>query len=278
METFTHHKRIIAGPCAFESRQQLRQCIRLLKGLGVEIIRASLWKPRTFPGWEGSGNSGLMALLEETLSEGMVPATEVISAGHAKLVAEAIQAFGDGARILVWIGARNQNHLEQKKIAKVLAEGPQTITLMFKNQMWDDEKHWEGIFKHIIGMGFPKERLMSCHRGFSPGKQQNDEGLRNLPDFEMAMRIRAMAGIPMLLDPSHIAGSQQNVFKVVLMAAPYDFDGYVIEVHPQPDTARTDAAQQLTPEQFEELLKLINDIEERKFHENSGIPRRAWKL
>ena len=248
-------KQIIAGPCALESRQQLQQSVQVMKELDIGTVRASLWKPRTQPGWEGLGASSLHVLLEETLAYGMTPATEIISAEHAESVVSVLYGFGEEAPILVWIGARNQNHLEQKKISKILAKGPKSITFMFKNQMWDDERHWLGIYEHILQAGFPPERLMICHRGFSPGKLPNPEGFRNLPDFEMAMRIKERTGIPMILDPSHIGGTRENVFKVVRMAKDYDFDGYIIEVHTDPEHARTDSCQQLSPGPIQRVAK-----------------------
>lgn len=251
------NKLITAGPCALESRQQLRECVSHLKQLRIPIVRASLWKPRTLPGWEGLGRDSLPVLLEETLPHGLIPATEIISSEHAQDVVNVLKDFGSHAKMLVWLGARNQNHLEQQKMARILAEGPHTLHFMFKNQMWDDERHWIGIYEHIIAAGFPKERLMMCHRGFSPGKMTNPEGYRNLPDFEMAMRVKKHTGLPMILDPSHIAGSKVNVFKVMEEARQYDFDGYMIEVHTDPEKARTDANQQLSMNEFQTVLKTI---------------------
>ena len=251
-------KIIIAGPCALESRGQLRSCVRILKRLGISMIRAPLWKPRTSPGWDGAGSQALPILLEETLEHDIVPATEIICAEHALLIVRALEQLGPKARIVVWIGSRNQNHLEQRKIAKILATGPKGITLMFKNQMWDDETHWLGIHEHITAENFPLQRLMGCHRGFSPGKMSNPTNLRNLPDFEMAMRVKEKTGIPMLLDPSHIGGSRHNVIEICSMATEYNFDGFLIEMHSDPDLARTDAEQQLYPDQLEKLLKMIS--------------------
>lgn len=257
-------KWIIAGPCALESRQQLQECVQNLKQMGVTMIRASLWKPRTQPGWEGLGWMSLPLLLEETLPHGLVPATEIISAEHALMVVHALEHFGDDARMIVWLGSRNQNHIEQKKIAKILATGPDGITFMFKNQMWDDEKHWLGIYEHIISEGFPRERLMTCHRGFSPGKVPNLKGLRNLPDFEMAMRIKEKTGLPMLLDPSHIGGSRENVIDICNMAANYHFDGYLIEMHCDPKNAKTDAKQQLDPTELQALMNTLRRADNRE--------------
>jgi len=250
-------KMVIAGPCALESRQQLKECVQVLKRMGVTMIRASLWKPRTQPGWEGLGWMSLPLLLEETLPYGLVPATEIISAEHALMVVHALEHFGSDARMIVWLGSRNQNHMEQKKIAKILATGPDGITFMFKNQMWDDERHWHGIAEHILAEGFPRERLMICHRGFSPGKAQNLHGYRNLPDFEMAMRIKEKTGLPMLLDPSHIGGSRDKVMEICNLALSYHFDGYLIEMHCDPENAKTDAKQQLSPDELHGLLNII---------------------
>lgn len=261
MEIAKKNKWIIAGPCALESREQLRTCCIALKQLGVTMIRASLWKPRTQPGWEGLGKDNLPMLLEETFSLGLTPATEIISAEHASQVVECLSKFNSEAKMVVWLGARNQNHLEQQKIARILASVSQNIILMCKNQMWDDDRHWLGIAEHILSVGFPVERLWLCHRGFSPGKMANPEGYRNLPDYEMAMRIKARTGIPMLLDPSHIGGTRENVVKVVEKSQSYDFDGWMIEVHNQPEKAKTDIKQQLSMQEFSSMLQKLREVQ-----------------
>lgn len=252
-------KLIIAGPCALESREQLGESVQSLKMMGISTIRASLWKPRTQPGWEGLGWMSLPLLLEETLPLDMIPATEILCAEHASMVVEALAHYGKNGRIIVWLGSRNQNHIEQQKIARILAGGPEGIHFMFKNQMWEDEKHWLGIYEHLLAGGFPRERLLTCHRGFSPGKSPNPDCYRNLPDFEMAMRVKEKMGIPMLLDPSHIGGSRENVMKICAMAAPYSFDGYMIEVHKSPEQAKTDAKQQLSVQEMQSVLGILQE-------------------
>lgn len=255
---------IIAGPCALESREQIRIIVSFLKSIGLSFIRAPLWKPRTHPGWDGLGWTGFPLLMEETLTQGMIPAIEILSADHARMVVDCMKIYGSQAKILVWLGARNQNHFIQMKIAEILKSGPEGIFLMFKNQMWDDEKHWLGIYKHIISSGFPTERLLTCHRGFSPGKMDNPRGYRNLPDFEMAMRIREATALPVILDPSHIAGDKDKVFEICRMAAMFDFDGYLIEIHENPNNALTDAKQQLSFDNFLQLLSELNALPVKK--------------
>ena len=242
-----NQKIIIAGPCALESKESLKLSIQQILPMGIKIIRASLWKPRTSPSWEGLGAKGLSILLEETFSHNLIPATEIFNALQAKLIVDALKKYPK-EKMVVWLGARNQNHLEQRAIAKILSKEP-NIFLLFKNQMWDSEDHWLGIFEHILSAGFPSNRLLTCHRGFAPGKTPNPNNYRNLPDFEMAMRIKEKTQIPMLIDPSHMGGSKINVRKIIESSLEYDFDGFMIEAHPEPLLAKTDCLQQiLTPE------------------------------
>ena len=251
-------KIIIAGSCALESELQLKELVRVIKDLGLTQLRASLWKPRTEPGWEGLGFGHLSLLLEETLPHGITPSTEIGSADHARMVVNTIGCESNPPKIMVWLGSRNQNHNEQRSIGKILSESP-NITLMFKNQMWEDERHWLGILEHILSGGFPPERLWICHRGFAPGGAENPQKLRNLPNFEMAMRVKEKTQLPMILDPSHIGGTQKNVIEVCKQSLRYDFDGYMIEMHPTPDVARTDQKQQLTPDQLKEVVGIIRE-------------------
>lgn len=246
------NKIVIAGPCSLESREGLRTCVQGLLDTGVRIIRASLWKPRTVPGWEGLGVEGVNILLEETLPYGLIPATEIVTAEHAHIMVDALDKWGKNYSMVLWLGSRNQNHFEIKKIVKTLRKGHDNVFLLFKNQMWHDERHWIGIYKHLIDAGFPKERLLTCHRGFA-GK--SPEGYRNPPDFEMALRIKEELQIPMLLDPSHIGGEKPKVFNIMRFPETLTFDGYQIEVHSKPNDAKTDAGQQLTIQEFKELMK-----------------------
>ena len=252
----TKQKIIIAGPCAAESREQVVNCALTLKKQGIKTMRASLWKPRTKPGFEGVGAKGISWLAEVT-NLGITVATEILLPEQLIRLIRVIGKKGDLNKVLLWIGSRNQNHLIQREIAKIVKEKmPKTVKLLIKNQAWADERHWSGIVDHILGSGISPKRLILCHRGFSPNNQKNPENLRNLPDFEMAMRVKKKTGLPMLIDPSHIGGSVENVFKVAKQSADFDFDGMMVEVHPKPIDAQSDAKQQLTFEELDKLLKI----------------------
>jgi len=253
----TKQKIIIAGPCAAESREQVINCALALKKQGIKIMRASLWKPRTKPGFEGIGTKGIPWLSEVT-NLGITVATEILLPEQLTQLIKGISKKGDLSKVLLWIGSRNQNHLIQREIAKIIKEKmPKTVKLLIKNQAWSDERHWLGIVDHIFGSGISPNRLILCHRGFSSHGQNNPENLRNLPDFEMAMRVKEKTGLPMLVDPSHIGGTVENVFKVMKMAEKINFDGMMIEVHPKPAEAQSDAKQQLTFQELNNLLKIV---------------------
>lgn len=247
-------KIIIAGPCAAESSAQIRQSIKEAKKRPVDFLRVSLWKPRTKPGFDGMGEDGI-ELLIEAAKEGINPSTEVIIPTHAEKVIKAVLEADNKTKVLVWIGARNQNHYIQQEIARVVA-GEKRAFLMVKNQPWSSREHWEGIIEHVLHGGVSRDQLILCHRGFAPtGDNPND--YRNVPDFIMAAEIKKTYGLPMIFDPSHTGGTREKVTQITNEANDHGFDGLIIEVHPDPDHALTDAKQQLNWSQFDTLLNTL---------------------
>lgn len=257
-------KAIIAGPCALESRDQLKNVVKHLTNRNIKIIRASLWKPRTLPDWDGLGILGLQTLLEETIPFGVIPATEVMNLQQTKVIVNtSIKFFGDSP-LLLWIGSRNQNHFEIQEIARYLADHSSNTYLMVKNQMWEEKKHWSGLYNHVTSARLPKTRFVGCHRGFAPGRMENPFNLRNLPNYDMAIEVKKEHEIDMLLDPSHIAGSRSKVFDIVRESQSYPFDGYCVEVHEKVDEAKTDKGQQLSFDEFDKFLEILQrDYEEK---------------
>lgn len=253
-------KIIIAGPCAVESRDQIISLAHKMKKRNIGIVRGSWWKPRTKPGFDGVGIQAAPWAAEMTRL-GITVATEVMLPIHVTQVIDGITANqGDPAQILFWIGSRNQNHHTQREIARrIKDEAPNSVKLLIKNQPWLDQDHWMGIIDHVTNAGLPAERLILCHRGFAPSNWDNPNGLRNLPDWEMTMRVREKTGLPMLVDLSHIGGSVPNVFRVVNEAKLINFDGIMVEVHPNPNKAKTDKRQQLNIAEFDDLLKVIKN-------------------
>lgn len=245
---------IIAGPCAAESREQILAAIEGAKKRNVDFVRISLWKPRTKPGFDGLGEKGV-ELMIEAAKAGVNPGTEVLVPQQAEFVMDKVLGEVPDAKLLLWIGARNQNHHVQREIARV-ASRDDRVFLMVKNQPWISEDHWEGIIEHVLDGGISKDRLILCHRGFIPNGA-NPHSYRNVPEYSMAMRIKEKTGLPMIFDPSHTGGSVPNVLQITHEAAQHDFNGIVIEVHHDPKNAWTDAKQQLTWEEFDNLMAAL---------------------
>ncbi len=244
---------LIAGPCAAESKEQILASIKEAKKRNINFLRISLWKPRTKPGFDGLQEKGLPLLVEAAIL-GVCPSTEVILPSHAEKVIKAVRKKVKNIDIMVWIGARNQNHYIQQEIARAISN-EKGVYLMVKNQPWVSEEHWMGIIEHVLHGGIKKDHLLICHRGFTPNGHGNPHNYRNVPDFIMAMKIKRQTGLPMLFDPSHTGGSAENVQLISRQASLYDFDGLIVEVHPDPKNALTDAKQQLTWKEFDALKK-----------------------
>lgn len=244
-------KIIIAGPCAAESKEQIAISIKEAKKRKIDFLRVSLWKPRTKPGFDGLGEEGI-PLMVMAAKIGVDPGTEVIIPQHAEKVIKAVLNATKNGKVLIWIGARNQNHYIQQEIARVVAN-EKRVMLMVKNQPWPNLEHWEGIVEHVLHGGIDRKNLIVCHRGFSPNGHSNPHGYRNIPDYEMTKKIKEKFGLPIVFDPSHTGGSVENVIRIAKEASKYNFDGLIVEVHPDPKNAKTDAKQQLTWEQFDTL-------------------------
>lgn len=261
---------IIAGPCAAESREQVRQTVREAKKRGISIIRACASKPRTKPGFDGYHEAAMIWLAEEVAGEGLIPATEVMIPEEVDLLRSHVERVNPQVKMLVWIGSRNQNHLIQQAIGNKVA-GNEKIMLGIKNQPWPDMDHWLGIIEHvkygIDGIGASPEQLILMHRGFAPKTPE----WRNPPNLEMALEVQSITQLPLLIDPSHIAGSISKVEQMMQEAEisrlkADKIHGYILEVHPHTAKPLTDANQQLSWNDVDRILgtRGLNLLTERK--------------
>ena len=234
----------IAGPCSAESREQLLTAARGVADAGVAILRAGVWKPRTKPGsFEGIGSCALDWMAEAREKYGLKIITEVATSEHLEL---ALRAGLDG----VWIGARTTtNPFATQQIADAL-RGVDTAVIV-KNPVIPDVDLWVGAIERIYNSGV--RRLAAVHRGF--GTHQTTP-YRNDPHWSVPIELhRRIPELIILSDPSHIGGRRDLVAQLSQQALDLGFSGLMIESHPAPDTALSDAAQQITPAELAELLK-----------------------
>lgn len=237
-------KIIIAGPCSAESREQVIASARALSLLGVSYLRAGVWKPRTKPGsFEGAGDKALEWLREAKALTGLPIATEVATAHHA---AKALEAGVD----MLWIGARTtSNPFSVQEIAEAVA-GCDT-PIFIKNPINADVELWMGAVERMEKCGVGNIGLI--HRGFSG--YDTSAGYRNAPLWQVALEMkRRLPSLAMICDPSHICGNRTGLLDVAQRAADLDYDGVMIECHPTPEEALTDADQQITPQTLGSLL------------------------
>lgn len=238
---------IIAGPCSAESPEQLRIIANSLKSTSaVSYLRAGVWKPRTTPNsFQGYGSEALAWLRDVKRETGMPFSTEVGSHQH---VYEALKFGAD----LIWIGARTvSNPFAMQEIADAL-KGVD-IPVLVKNPLSPDIELWEGAIRRLYNAEI--YRLGAIHRGFS---LWNKSVFRNQPLWEIPLQLKMrFPNLPIICDPSHITGNRSLVPLVAQRAMDLDFDGLMVEVHPYPEIALSDSAQQLTPTQFLDLIKSI---------------------
>lgn len=240
-------KTIIAGPCSVESREQLRSVTAALAAMPrVGLIRAGVWKPRTRPGgFEGLGEPALQWMQELATEYGVRYCCEVATPDHVALC----QRYGIGT---VWIGARTTgNPFMVGELCEALRGSGMEV--LVKNPTSPDVRLWLGAIERLRQCGITG--ISAVHRGFD---MYHNLGYRNVPLWEVPMTLRReMPEVSLLCDPSHIGGSRELVAPLAQTAAQFDFDGLMVEVHPDPDAALTDAEQQLSPAAFSDIISKL---------------------
>ncbi len=239
---------LIAGPCSVENPDQIMDVVRTFgESKRIQMIRGGIWKPRTRPdSFEGVGKIGLPWLVEAGKQAKLPVCTEVANKNHVE------SALNAGVDVL-WIGARTTvNPFAVQEIADVL-KGT-SVPVMIKNPINPDLELWIGAFERLDKAGISD--LTAIHRGFSV---YNHPKYRNVPNWEIPIAFRErLSNIPMICDPSHISGRRDLLLEVAQKGLDLNFDGLMIETHPNPDAAWSDAAQQVTPKDLYSILdKLV---------------------
>jgi len=235
---------LVGGPCAIESASQIRLAAEGVRDAGGAMLRGGAYKPRTSPyDFQGVGDEGLPLIAEAGARTGLPVVVEALAVDQMPLVA----AYVD----MIQIGARNMQNVPLLRAAAatglpiLLKRGP-SATL--------DELLLAA--EYVLLEGNP--RVVLCERGI----RGFDKHTRNVCDLGGALRLRELTHLPVILDPSHASGRRSLVEPLTLAAAAAGVDGAIVEVHPQPERALSDADQAIDLTDFARLAARVRAVRE----------------
>ncbi|MDY0145448.1 MAG: 3-deoxy-7-phosphoheptulonate synthase [Kiritimatiellia bacterium] len=227
---------IIAGPCAIESYDQFRTAVRDLIGCGIRIIRAMPFKPRTSPyDFQGLKQDGLEIMREIKKEFDIALISEVPGPDKVDQLRDVADMFQIGAR-----NAQNYDLLEQ--IAKV------GKPVLLKRGLASTVEEWLTAAEYLIVNNCPQ--VVLCERGL----RSFDPSTRNLLDLGAVAVAKQLSHLPVIVDPSHAAGARRLVPALARAGLAVGADGLIVEAHPDPINAFSDAPQQLETGKFQEFL------------------------
>jgi 3-deoxy-7-phosphoheptulonate synthase len=235
---------MMAGPCAVEGPDQIMEAATAVKKSGAQFLRGGAFKPRTSPySFQGLEEEGLKMLSEASKATGLLTVTEVISERSVEIAAKYVDMFQ--------IGARNSQNFH------LLREvGRSGKPVLFKRGSATTIDEWLNAAEYIMSEG--NYNVVLCERGI----RTFETATRNTLDISAVPVVKANSHLPVIVDPSHAAGKSQYILPLSRAAIAAGADGLIIEVHPCPRCALSDAAQQLDPESFDSLCKDIGKIAE----------------
>ena len=236
------HLTIIAGPCAIESEEQALLTARKVKEAGAQIFRGGAFKPRTSPyDFQGLGEEGLKILAKVREATGMPVVTEALD--HE--VFDLVEEYSD----IIQIGARNMQNFSLLRRA-----GKTRKPVLLKRGLAATIEEWLMAAEYIMEGGNPK--VILCERG----ERTFANHTRNTLDLSAVPYVRKESHLPVIVDPSHAAGRRAQVIPLSRAAVAVGCHGLMVEVHPSPDSALSDGAQSLYPEEFFDLTRQIGPI------------------
>ena len=236
---------LIAGPCAVEDYDSLTETARAVKAGGADILRGGAYKPRTSPyAFRGLGLEGLRMLREASLEVGIPTVSEVMDPRHVEACVSNVD--------MLQIGTRNMSNFD------LLVEvGKSGHPVLLKRGREATIEEWLLAAEYVLAQG--NMNLVLCERGI----RGFDPSTRNLLDLSAIPVVKARSHLPILVDPSHATGFAEYVPSMAKAAVSAGADGVMVEVHARPHEAKSDAAQALRPDEFQDLaseLRLLAEV------------------
>ena len=235
---------VIAGPCSVESESQILEAARHVKDAGAAILRGGAWKPRSSPySFQGLGKSALKLLAKARAEVGILICTEAMDP-------ESIEPISEVADI-IQIGARNMQNFSLLKAA-----GRTRKPVLLKRGMSATIEELLLSAEYLFAEG--NRDVILCERGI----RGFDTATRNVFDLTAIPVVHKLSHLPIIADPSHGTGLRDKVLPMARAAVAAGADGIMVEVHPDPESALSDGAQSLFPDQFTQLMKELRVIAE----------------
>ena len=233
---------MMAGPCSIESREQLFETADAVKAAGATIIRGGAFKPRTSPySFQGLGIQGLRFLAEVRERTGLPVITEVMEPSQVDIVAE----YAD----ILQIGTRNmQNYSLLRDVGRVARP------VMLKRGYGATVEEFLMAAEYIVSSGNPN--VILCERGIRTFETYT----RNTLDLAAVPLLHKLTHLPIVVDPSHATGKRWLVKPLAVGGVAVGADGIMVEVHPTPDEALSDAEQQLDFAMFADMMDAIRPV------------------
>lgn len=233
---------LIAGPCAVESREQLATVAQEVHRAGASVLRGGVFKPRTSPhSFQGLGEEGLRYLSEVAAAEGMPTVTEVMDAGDVALVA----AYVD----ILQVGARNMHNP-----VLLRAVGAAGKPVLLKRGFMATIEELLYAAEYVMEEG--NEQVILCERGI----RTFEPWTRSTLDISAVALLKQESHLPVVVDISHSAGRRDIVIPLARAALGAGADGIMVEVHPNPSQALSDADQQIDLAQFQALVAALTPL------------------
>ncbi len=233
---------VIAGPCAVESEEQIIATARTVREYGATMLRGGAFKPRSSPyTFRGLGETALRYLAQARDETGLPIVTEVMTPTDVELVAR----YAD----VLQIGARNmQNYQLLEEVGRT---GKAVLLKRGLSATFDE---WLLSAEYVVAQGNPN--VILCERGI----RTFETATRNTMDLNAVALAKRRSHLPVIADPSHATGKWYLVQPLALAALAAGADGLIIEVHPDPDRARSDGSQSLTPENFATMMSSLTAV------------------
>jgi 3-deoxy-7-phosphoheptulonate synthase len=233
---------IMAGPCSVESPEQIVEAALLVKAAGAHVLRGGAYKPRTSPhSFQGLGPAGLEMLAEAGRVAGLPIVTEVMDSADVELVA--------GYADILQIGARNMQNF-----ALLRSVGRSTRPVLLKRGPGARIRDLLMAAEYVLAEGNPN--VILCERGIITF----EDAARYTTDINAVPILKRATHLPVILDPSHSTGDWALVTPIALAGIAAGADGLIVEVHPDPQHARSDGKQSLKPKRFTALVEQINRL------------------